>query len=134
MGLSNLMSQAGKLLNSDAGKALASSVTKKATSSGSLDLTSLIGLASKNTEIVDLLGNLGVLKKTEEPDSSKTQKIVKQLYSLVKSNIGKIDNDTFKTIINKLLASDKVKKQIEKIAGSGTTTFIKNAITAYLSK
>ena len=45
----------------------------------------------------------------------------------------KVDDDSFSTIINKLLGNTTVKNKVEDIAGGGVTTFIKEAIKEFTS-
>lgn len=139
MDLNKLASQAGSFLKSDTGKKLVSGAMKAASGkagskSSGLDLTSLIGLASKNADMINVLGAIGGMKGTADFDATSTLKLVSQLKKLVTENIGKIDNNTFKTIVNKLLSSSTVKAKVEKIAGAGTSAFIKKAITAFVEK
>lgn len=134
MDLSKLASKAGSLLKSEAGQKIVGEAVKGVKEKAGLDVTSLIGLASKNADIIKSLGAIGAMKATSTFDASNTLNLVSQLKNLVTENIGKIDNNTFKTVIDKLLSTDAIKEKVEKIAGSGTTSFIKKAIAAFIEK
>lgn len=122
-------------LSSDTAKKAVEKATKEVSKKAGLDLSSLVGLATKNADVVSLLGKIGSLKGENEPEDSPVQKLVKQLFTLVGKSTGiKIDEEMFSKIITKLLASEVVKKKIAKLAGSTTaTTFIKKAISAFVS-
>ena len=120
-------------LGSNSGKQILKEAKKTASASG-LDLSSLVGAATKNMEVINLLGKIGALKGVNEPDESPVQKLVKQLYSLVGKKLGvKIDEEMFSKIVTKILSADVVKKQVEKLAGTtGSITFIKKAIAVFV--
>lgn len=122
------------LMNSDVAKDVLSKTTKAVSSKSGFDLGSLVGLATKNADVVSLLGKIGALKGVNEPEESPVQKLVKQLYTLVGKSTGiKIDEEMFSKIINKILASEIIKKKIEKLAGNtAAITFIKKAISAFV--
>lgn len=141
---------AKSFLSSDTGKEVVKSAVKAATgkkgastsalskvtkaASGGFDLSSLVGLATKNADMISVLGNLGALKGVVEPEESKAQALVKKLFTLVKKSTGlKIDEEMFSKIVTKLLSSSTVKAKIEKLAGkSGSLAFIKKAIAAFI--
>lgn len=122
------------LMNSDVAKDVLSKTTKAVSKKAGLDLGSLVGLATKNADVVSLLGKIGALKGVNEPEDSPVQKLVKQLYTLVRKSTGiKIDEEMFSKIVTKILSSEVVKKKIVKLAGNATaTTFIKKAISAFV--
>ena len=109
-----------------------SKVAKAAT--GGFDLSSLVGLATKNADMISVLGNLGALKGVVEPEESKAQALVKKLFTLVKKSTGlKIDEEMFSKIVTKVLSSSTVKAKVEKLAGkTGSLAFIKKAIAAFI--
>lgn len=134
-----------KVANSDAAKKVAKKITgsksvKNATKnvtkiakSVKIDLASLISLATKNTAVITALGKLG-LKKDADPASSQVQKLVSTLKSaVVKATGTKVDDDKFGSMVNKLMGNVTIKKKVEAIAGSGVSTFIKKAVSEFIS-
>lgn len=99
-----------------------------------IDVDKIISLATKNKDIIDLLAKIGLKKENLEPDASSVQKIVGNLKTAMSKAVGvKIDDKTFSNVANKLLKNDTVKSKVEKIAGSGVSTYIKKAISEYVS-
>lgn len=136
MAKSFLGSETGKKAISGAAKAIATktSTCKTCGAKSLFDLSSMVGLATKNKDMIGLLGQLGALKGVVEPEASKAQTIVSKLFSLVKKTTGiKIDEATFSKIVTKVLSSATVKAKIEKLAGkTGALAFIKKAIAAFI--
>lgn len=121
-----------KILKS-AGKTAQKTIKNVAKSAG-LDITKIISLATKNKDIIDVLGKIGLKKETSDPASTAVQKLVGSLKSTVSKAIGvKVEDDMFGNIVNKLLKTDTVKSRVEKIAGSGVSAFIKKAVAEYIS-
>ena len=111
---------------------VADKISKVAKSVG-IDLKSVLSFAMKNQDVINILGKLG-LKKKEDPASSAVQKLVGNLKTAINKASGvKVDDDSFSTIINKLLGNTTVKNKVEDIAGGGVTTFIKKAIKEFTS-
>ena len=111
---------------------VADKISKVAKSVG-IDLKSVLSFAMKNQDVINILGKLG-LKKKEDPTSSAVQKLVGNLKTAINKASGvKVDDDSFSTIINKLLGNTTVKNKVEDIAGGGVTTFIKKAIKEFTS-
>lgn len=111
---------------------VADKISKVAKSVG-IDLKSVLSFAMKNQDVINILGKLG-LKKKEDPASSTVQKLVGNLKTAINKASGvKVDDDSFSTIINKLLGNTTVKNKVEDIAGGGVTTFIKKAIKEFTS-
>ena len=109
-----------------------SKITKLAKDMG-IDLKDVLALAMKNQDLIEILGKLG-LKKKEDPASSEVHKLVGNLKTALNKVTGhKVDNDTFGSIISKLMGNATVKSKVEKLAGSGVATFIKKAVSEYIS-
>lgn len=107
-------------------------VSKFAKSLG-IDLTQVLSIAMKNQDVINVLGKLG-LKKKEDPASSAVQKLVGSLKTAINKATGqKVNDDAFGSIITKLMGNATVKSKVEDIAGSGVATFIKKAVSEYIS-
>ena len=158
MGLSDLLSKVKKISEDETVKSVAKKVSSnkkvqemvskakktvdkakvadkisKVEKSVGIDLKSVLSFAMKNQDIINILGKLG-LKKKEDPASSTVQKLVGNLKTAINKASGvKVDDDSFSTIINKLLGNTTVKNKVEDIAGGGVTTFIKKAIKEFTS-
>ena len=107
-------------------------ITKLAKNVG-IDLKDVLALAMKNQDVINVLGKLG-LKKKEDPASAAVQKLVGNLKTAVNKVTGKkVDDDTFGSIVSKLMGNATVKSKVEDIAGSGVATFIKKAVSEFIS-
>ena len=115
------------------GKAKVANKISKVAKSMGIDLASVLSFAMKNQDVINVLGKLG-LKKKEDPTSSAVQKLVGSLKTAINKSSGvKVDDNSFGTIINKLLGNAVVKSKVEETAGSGVVTFIKKAVKEYIS-
>lgn len=158
MNFSNLFSKAKKLASNENAKAVikkitssdtAKKVVKKAANSKKvkeatekiskltkavgIDANTVISYALKNKSVMDVLIKLG-LKKESDPASSAVQKLVGSLKSSInKASGAKLENKIFGSAVTKLLGVDKIKTQLEKTAGKGVSTFIKKAVSEYIS-
>ena len=101
--------------------------------SAGIDMNTIISFVLKNQDVVSALGKLG-LKKGEDPTSSAVQKLVGSLKTNINKAVGtKIDDDTFGSIVNKLMGNAMIKERVEDIAGDSVTSFIKKAVSEYIS-
>ncbi len=125
----NMVSKAKKTVN----KAKAANGISKVAKSMGIDLKSVLSFVMKNQDVINMLGKLG-LKKKEDPASSAVQKLVANLKTAINKASGvKVDDNSFSTIVNKLLGNTTVKNKVEEIAGGEVTTFIKKAIKEFTS-
>lgn len=131
MGLSDLISKVTGTTKSKKGSVV-DQISKVAEAMG-IDLTQVLSLVMKNQDVIEILGKLG-LKKKDDPASAAVQKLVGSLKTTINKASGiKIDDDTFGSLVNKLMGNDKIKGKVEDIAGSGVATFIKKAVKEYIS-
>lgn len=101
--------------------------------SAGIDINTIISFVLKNQDVISALGKLG-LKKGEDPASSSVQKLVGSLKTNINKAIGtKVDDDTFGSIVNKLMGNAMIKERVEDIAGDSVTSFIKKAVSEYIS-
>ena len=144
MGLSDLLGGSKKSKNDDLlsiAKSLASNkdvqnaaskVAKIAKDSG-IDLTKIVMALMTNKTVITALGKLGA-KKDSDPTSAAVQKLVGSLQSSINKATGvKVDDNSFSSIVNKLMGNKTIKTQVEDIAGDGVSSFIKKAVAAYIS-
>ena len=111
----------------------ATKVATKVAKTLGIDMATLLSLAAKNADVINSLAKIGE-KKGSDPASSTVQKLVSSLKTKVAKVAGtKIDDNTFKTLTNKLLSNETLKKKVEKISGSGVATFIKKAVAEYVA-
>ena len=145
MDISKLVSDVSKLAGNDTVKAAAKKIATdknarelakkavKVAKAAGIDMSTIISFAAKNTDVINALGKLGA-KSGSDPASDAVQKLVSSLKTkVVKASGTKIDDDAFGTIINKLMGNATVKKQVEKAAGTGVSSFIKKAVAEYIS-
>lgn len=89
--------------------------------------------ALKNKAVMDALIKLG-LKKDTNPASTAVQKLVSSLKTSLNKVTGmKLEDKSFGSAITKLLSAGKVKEKLEGVAGKGVPTFIKKAVSEYIS-
>ena len=111
---------------------VADKISKAAKSMG-IDLTQVLSMVMKNQDVIAVLGKLG-LKKKEDPASSAVQKLVGSLKTAInKASGAKVSDDAFGSLVSKLMGNATVKNTVEDIAGTGVATFIKKAVSEYIS-
>ena len=134
-----------KIANSDAVKKAVKKVTSnknlknaqktvtKAAKAVGIDVGALALTAMKNKDVVDVLVKLG-LKKDSDPASGAVQKLVGSLKnSLYKVSGVKLDDKSFGTAVTKILGTSNVKEKLEDAVGKGVPSFIKKAVSEYIS-
>ena len=98
-----------------------------------VDLTTIVTFAMKNKSVIDALSKLG-LKSESDPASSAVQKLVSSLKNTISKAAGtKIEDNTFSSVVTKLLSNSTVKSKVEDAAGKGVSSFIKKAVAEYIS-
>ena len=126
---------ASKAMNNKKVKKTVESAKKKivkAAKSAGIDVNSILKLVTKNKDVVSALVKLGV-KKDEDPAAATVQRLVSSLKSTISKASGtKVDDDTFSSIVTKLVGVDKVKTNLEEVAGRGVVGFIKKAVKEYI--
>ena len=121
-----------KAKKSSSGVNITDTILSMAKSAG-INMNTIISFALKNQDVISALGKLGQ-KKGEDPASSSVQKLVGSLKTNISKAVGvKVDDDTFGSIVNKFMGNAMIKDRVEDIAGDSVTTFIKKAVSEYIS-
>ena len=121
-----------KIVGDKKTREVASKAIKVANSLG-IDITKVLPIIIKNADVISALANIG-LKKGSDPASASVQKLVSSLKTKISNVVGtKLKDKDFQTIVNKLVSNPTVKAKVEKLSSTGVATFIKKAISEYVS-